>query len=238
MFIKFGKKQHLNDFRNKGEMWFNPCQYFRELDQDDGISDPDDGGLNIEAIEARIIDQKGNSTLLNNISLRNVAEPTYKTPMFCLYQTDNKKIKHDDYSNIKKEFPDYTHALIIEDEIGFLENVRFSLRSKAFCHNVFYQDVFYVEYIRFLRSGRSDVNFYIPKRRDRYYAILKYQESVNDDSDFTTFYIDDTNVYKTMYSKKLKYKNQNEYRIVLPYEQIEKGQTFFIKPFDAELIEL
>ena len=236
MFIKFGKEEHLKSLMEKGEIFFNPCIKFRNWEKDDGIKDTQDGGIKIKAMETKISNSCGVTQKVKNIALGFIIEPAKNIPVFCLFQIENIQELNEQKREIEKQFPDYSHALIIEDEEDFLENIRFSFRNKAFCHKIFYQDMFYEDFLEFLYKGKSDVLFYSPqKKKDRLYAYIKYEPI---DGSIRQLDIDDSNFYKTMYTKRTNYIAQREYRIVLPYEQIDKGKIFNIQPFNAMLVKI
>ena len=233
MFIKFGEKQHLKDLMEKGEIWFNPCIKFRTWERDEGVKDKNDGGIRTKCEKTKIFDYEGLSLYLGEVNISYIIQPAEQTPMFCLFQTE--EIFPNIINDTRREFPNYNYALIVEDEEEFLENIRYSFRNKAFCHNVFYQDEMNFDYSEFLFNGQSDVRFYEPKKKSRYYAYIE-----NKDSNGTVrrIYIDDSNFYRTMFKKGSNYKAQREYRIVLPFEQIEQGKIYKIKPFNAQLVEI
>lgn len=237
MFVKFGEKEHMLSLKENGAMWFNPCKKFREWEKEDGIKDCDDGGIRAPAETIRIVDQEGNTKVAKDISFGLTVEPAYKVPVFCLYQTSENFLSDEKIRKIRQKFPDYDSALLIEDEFAFLENVRYSFKSRAFCHTIFYQDKYEMEFVDFLEKGESDVSFYKPQKKNRYYADVKY-DPLDGKGKFCSFRIDDSNFYKTMFTKHLDYQDQNEYRIVLPYERIDGGTSFTIQPFEAKLISI
>ena len=233
MFIKFGKEQHLRSLMDRGEIWFNPSIKFRTWEKNEGVKDKNDGGIRTKCEKTKIFDYEGHSLYLGEGNISYIIQPAKQTPVFCLFQTE--EILLDIINDIKREFPSYNYALIIEDEMEFLENIRFSFRNKAFCHNVFYQDEINLDYNEFLFNGQSDVRFYEPKKKNRYYAYIE-----NKDSNGTVrhIFIDDSNFYRTMFKKGSNYKSQREYRIVLPFERIEQGKIYKIKPFKAVLVNI
>ena len=177
MFVKFGEKEHMLSLKENGAMWFNPCKKFREWEKEDGIKDCDDGGIRAPAETIRIVDQEGNTKVAKDISFGLTVEPAFKVPVFCLYQTSENFLSDEKIRKIRQKFPDYDSALLIEDEFAFLENVRYSFKSRAFCHTIFYQDRYEMEFVDFLEKGESDVSFYKPQKKNRYYADVKYDRN-------------------------------------------------------------
>ena len=235
MFIKFGTKEHLEALRTNGAMWFNPCIKFREWEKNEGIKDTQDGGIKLTAQKTHIFDNQGNISYLGTGKLGIILAPAKHTPVFCLYETEKRTDIINVIEDIRAEFPDYDYALIIDDENDFLENVRYSFKNKAFCHKIYYQNDLSIEFNEFLFDGQSDIFFYEPKKKNRYYAYTEYKPF---NGKIRRLFIDDSNFYKTMFSKNLNYIKQSEYRIVLPYMQIKEGQYFYIDPFEADLIHI
>lgn len=158
-------------------------------------------------------------------------------PIYCLKRAQNEYISQEECDKLNKDFPKHTHALIINEEEDFLENIRYSLKNKAFAHEVFYSDKFTTDYIQFLLNGDSDIMFYKSrvKRPLLYYDMeVKLFENVNT----TTIRIDESNAYKTMFHKGEFFRYQNEYRIVLPYERITNGKIYKVEPFNAKLVKI
>ena len=235
MFIKFGIKQHLENLMTNGAMWFNPCIKFREWKITEGIKDSQDGGFKLTAEYTHFFDTAGNFICSGNKRIGLIMNPAQQTPIFCLYKANDKIEIINSIADIKAEFPNYDYALIIDNEYEFLENIRFSFRNKAFCHKIFYQDELSVEFVDFLFDGTSDTLFFKPKNKVNPYAYCEYRPLNGVPRRLN---IDDSNFYKTMYSKNLNYSKQSEYRIVLPYNKIKEGKYFYIKPFKADLIQI
>lgn len=239
MFIKMGQEHHLNNLMRKGEMFFNPCKYFRELEDQQkkkGIGDGNDGGLISPIQNAYAINQNGTRLELHGGAISIIMDPAVNTPIYCLRRTDDEYITPDYREKLRDQFPAHTHALIIRNESDFLENVRYNLKSRAFAHSIFYQDALYIEFLQFLSSGTSDINFYTQKPKKGYFMELRWQKI--DSNTVERLFIDHSNYYKTMYRKSTYFSDQMEYRIVLPYEHIDAGMAFSISPFSAELISI
>lgn len=48
MFIKYGAEPHLKALKEQGNIYFNPCKFFRDLEAQQllkGIGDRNDGGI-------------------------------------------------------------------------------------------------------------------------------------------------------------------------------------------------
>lgn len=236
MLIKYGPEQWLLDLMNKGAMFFNPAQTFRDIEEKQqlkGQGDKHDSGLHSISKDISIIYQDQSINLNQEIDCSFIIERAKKTPVFCLKKATDEFITAKERSILKKQFPNHSHALIIDDESRFLENVRYSFKSRAFAHSVFYQDNFYLDFCEFLHSGCSDIKFYPTRRKNRCFAKIRFED--NDGAVIRDFVIDDSNFYKTMYRKGVDFRNQQEYRIVLPHVQINEGKLFRIKPFQARL---
>ena len=240
MFIKYSTEEYLKNLVEKGEMYFNPAKRFRELEERQklkGQGDRHDSGLHSRANAAILERPDGCFVAVRNLDNSIIMGPAQDTPVFCLKCADTEFITQEYYEEIKLQFPAYTHALIIDNERDFLENIRFSLRNRAFSHKVFYQNEYFVDFIDFMYSGCSDTRFYPIKKRGRhYYAHIRFEDTngrIERD-----FFIDDSNYFRTMFRKDLFFQRQNEYRIVLPYERSKEGKIFQIQPFRARILSI
>lgn len=240
MFIKYGAESHLRALVEQGKMYMNPCKYFRELEADQllkGIGDRNDGGIITNSGTLLLQHRNGDYYKAQDQSVAFIVEPCLCVPIFCLKRSEQAKISIAEREKLRKQFPNHTHALIIEDEHAFLKNIQSSFDENAFCHEIFYQDKFFTDYLEFLLSGQSDITFNVPAATARYYAEIYM---VPDDHNKSTvrFRIDDSNYYKTMFRKGVFFEDQYEYRIVLPYEKINSGKVFNIQPFKATLCQI
>lgn len=236
MFIKYGNKQNLKRLMENGEIYFNPCKYFRDLETTllkKGQADNNDGGISGVANNV-FADSNNINITLGKTKTSIIVDPALSTPVFCLRKSDNEYITNAYYNELKEQFPHHTHALIIKDETIFKENIRYCFRNRAFQHDIYYQDEIFKDFIMFLKSGTSDTLFYEPRRKNNYYMKITINLS-NDKNESFNIYIDDTNYYRTMFKKETFFKDQLEYRIVLPYEKITEGKSYHIEPFKAEI---
>ena len=239
MFIKYGEAHYLEQFYRLGEMFFSPCYKFRELEknQTKGIGDKHDGGIHTRDNQCLVIPQNGIPFSAYNAEISFIADCCRLTPTYCLKQTNIAYINEQEYITLLNHFPKHTHALIIENENDFLENIRYHFRNKAFTHKVFYQDDMMTDFSDFLFNGDSDIMFYKPHApKQKYYFDIV--ETDLDDKPKRSLRIDKSNAQKTMFSKGLFFKPQQEYRIVLPYLEIKEGTIYSIEPFSAQLIEI
>ena len=239
MYIKYGNEENLSNLMKKGEIYFRPAIEFRLLEEkngEKGIGDIDDSGIAAKAINAELFDGKKKYLQFNNIDTSIIVQRSKKTPVFCFSQCETFYITQKERNMLRQQFPDHTHALIIEKENEFLENVRYSFNNKAFIHRVYYQDLLCEDYVEFLYSGQSLKKFYLPHASQKYYAKLSTFDNEGKLKRIIT--IDDSNFYKTMFRKTRVLRNQNEIRIVLPYEEIEKGKVLKIQPFYARIFAI
>ena len=238
MFLKYGTKEHLEGLRS-GEMFFNPCKLFQNMEEEQinkGQGDRLDSFMAAKASEVVLFSNEFYAKR-SAIDFSVIVPKSKSTPMFCIKVADDWHISKEQYEEIKKQSEDWTHVLVIRDEDAFLENVRVSMKNRAFGHKVFYENVMCDDFVDFLKQGESDFLFYKPKASHRrYYMDIKVTRF--DGSPGGIIRIDDSNYYKTMYKKDVFFKSQNEYRIVLPYESIDKGKLYSINPFEAEILDL
>lgn len=237
MFIKYGAEGHLRALMEHGEMYMNPCKYFRDLEASQlqkGIGDCYDGGILTDEGDIILKGCDSSYYLVSKQSLAFIVERCLHIPIFCLKQSEQPMLSLADMTILREQFPTYTHALVIDDEFSFLENIQVSFAGNAFCHSIFYQDVFFEDFLEFLESGKSDVPFNTPEPTTRYYAKMTSAPN-NPNEHVYRFLIDDTNYFKTMFRKGTFFKSQKEYRIVLPYEKMDTGKIFKIQPVKAKL---
>lgn len=167
MIVKYGEEQHLLNLMTKWQIFFNLCKYFRDLEEKQlkkGIADQNDGGISASSV--KVIVETNDGTVYNNTSMDFVfiVNHCLKTPIFCMKKTISEIITARERIKLRDQFPNHTHALIIEDEDAFLENIRYNFRNKAFSHVIFYQNEFLTDITDFLINGKSNTRFYEPKK--------------------------------------------------------------------------
>lgn len=240
MLIKYGAEDHLKGLMEKGGMYFNPCEYFRKLEESQkkkGIGDGNDGGVSAAFYDIQMISPDGERHEIKDGNMSLIVEPAKRTPVFCLRRTNTKYISSEYREKLRSQFPEHTHALIIRDEKGFLENVRYNMRNQAFAHTVFYENQLSTEFYQFMQHGFSNILFYERNcSKRKYYMEIKLRYTGDDK--LRDLFINDSNFYRTMFRKDCFFEDQREFRIVLPYKQIDEGRTYQINPFFAELVKL
>lgn len=239
MFIKYGEANYLEQFYRLGEMYFSPCDKFRKLEENQvkGIGDKNDGGIHTKNNQCYVVPKNGKSFSASNVEISFIADCCRHIPTYCLKQTNTACISEQEYKVLSNQFPQHTHALIIENEDDFLENVRFHFKSKAFAHRIFYQDDMLTDFSDFLFNGDSDTQFYKPHASKHKY-FFEIVETNLDNIPVRSLRIDKSNAHKTMFRKGLFFKQQQEYRIVLPHLEIKESTIYNIAPFNAQLIQL
>ena len=221
----------------KGAMFFNPIKKFRELEEEQkkkGIGDANDGSIHATA-EKAWISQSNKMAVLNNANISVITDPALKIPAYCLRKTETEYISAIYREKLREQFPEHTHALIIEDEEEFLEQVRYRFRNKAFAHDIFYQDDFLLDFWNFLKCGQSDIMFYKPNAKKRYYSEMLFEHNSG-----TREYlrIDDSNFYRTAFRKDIFFSDQKEFRIVLPHEKIIAGKIYEVGAIRSTLVKI
>ena len=238
MLVKYRKEEHLIALRDKGEMFFSPCKKFRGIEEEQkqkGMGDINDGGTHFPAEKVCMTSSDGSRTVLNNANISLIMKPALNTPTFCLREAETEFVSASYREKLRNQFPEHTHALIIDDEEEFLEQVRYHFRSKAFAHNIFYQDNFLYDFWEFLKFGQSIIRFYPPTANQKYYSEMMY---VRNSGEKEYLRIDDSNFYRTMFRKDLFFIDQQEMRIVLPYEKIDNGKPYYIGAIKANIVKI
>ena len=237
MLIKFGQEQHMVDLRDKGAMFFNPIKKFRELEEEQkkkGIGDANDGSIHATA-EKVWISQSNKMAVLNNANISVITDPALKIPAYCLRKTETEYISAIYREKLREQFPEHTHALIIEDEEEFIEQVRYRFRNKAFAHDIFYQDDFLLDFWDFLKFGQSNIRFYRPKTKGRNYfeMLIEHNSGARE-----YLRIDGSNFYRTAFRKDIFFSDQKEFRIVLPHEKIIAGKIYEVGAIRSTLVKI
>ena len=80
------------------------------------------------------------------------------------------------------------------------------------------------------------MNFYQPKPKEKEYFGTMTLKPI--DGKEEQFRIDNSNYYRTMFRKATFFSDQQEFRIVLPYERIDNGQNYQIGPIQSELVNI
>lgn len=226
MFLKFGKREHIESLK-KGYMWFSPCIKFRKWENNDGIGDKNDGGLffNINNLESNYN--------IKNVSV--IVDRASYIPIFCMKRDSTYAITAQQLQTIKHDFPNYDSVLIIEDEQGFLKQIEDCFNKKAFAHNVIYQGMSEFmndisEFINFIFDGQSEIEFVSPNKNNEVFMEISLS-LINQKC--KTLKINNSNYYRTVYIKGQRYRNESEYRIVLPWEQIKDSKAYYVGPIDG-----
>ena len=153
--------------------------------------------------------------VLNNVNSWVRTDPSLKIPAYCLCKTETEYISASYREKFREQFPEHTHALIIEDEEEFLEQVRYRFRNKAFAHDIFYQDDFLLDFWNFLKCGQSDIMFYKPNAKKRYYSEMLFEHN---SGTWEYFRIDDSNFYRNAFRTDILFSDHKELRSVYLHE--------------------
>lgn len=233
--LKFGKKEHIEEFVN-GSLFCSNAETFWKIEKDKKIKGQGDileGGSRIYA--QRVVMQEPSSGRVadfnSNVDILVHYEPVKNIPVFCLfvvYDSDCCKDHKGNYSIrlsdetkdiIREHFPDADTVAIIACPKQFIEDVDTSIG----CHiengpvNYFNIDkgvdigdgkvAMDMEYMKYLTQD-------VPPVKEK--GQIKYVFSVD-------------YVYRALFCKDIFFKQEQEYRIVLPNESISKGKHYPVK---------
>lgn len=131
-FLKFGKKEHLNNFRNKGQLNFRNLENFREMPEDNGIGDKLEGTKFYTPISAGSILHFGTGE--TKVALK-IINPTYihskekfKGKILCLYYGDedylqSKADSKESFLDFENSFKENNHCLFIHNPVEFINKL-------------------------------------------------------------------------------------------------------------------
>lgn len=150
-FIKFGKLEHLENFRNRGQLYFNTMDNFRSMPEENLIGDPFEGITNIKQFgEGELTikhEGKDLKLLVNNM----FEYPTTQINgnIFCLYGADEKHleqflIKNEGNLPLTNVCKDYEHMLFINNPKGFMEKLTNRLELTGYKYR--YGPVKYIDF--------------------------------------------------------------------------------------------
>lgn len=200
-FLKFGKKEYMEKYIEKGELRFAPAYEFSRMEvHDDKIADKYEGALfypiyDFYAAPLMSTDHKGNDVYGVPFKVADKAKMSWTTPRIqsipfhCLYCYDKpitgEVIKLDNYEQIICDFPDYDTVVFIYRPDMFLEKVK--------------------------------------EVSSIYANYIKYVDCTMSESEVETF-------LHCLYYKRKIFGEQKEFRICLPELSIEEPKIYNIGP--------
>lgn len=234
--LKFGEKSHLDEFV-KGTLYCSNAKTFWGIEDKlkiKGQGDVLEAGSRLFAQHITMRDYGSNETVAintpSNVLVHN--EPAEHIPIFCLFTVyDNDceldmdghytiRLSKDKQETIKEHFPRADSVAIITEPKRFLKDVISSIGFEVKHEEVHYfhidkgleikgsdQRAIDMEYMKYLTQ---DVPPIVENRKKTYVFRADY-------------------AYRALFCKDVFFKDEQEYRIVLPNEMITEGTRYPIK---------
>lgn len=234
-FLKFGQREHLKSFISGNLYCSNPVSIWN-IENKFKIKGQGD---NLEAsskifAQSVMVENGDRKETYENVDTFFRYEPAKLIPMFCLFTvfekdcimdkngTDSINLSKEIKLTIKEHFPKADSVVIIHNPEQFLQDIETTIGYDMKHELIHYFNIgkgyepsmHYpadAEYIKYLTQDTSP----------QYYpAAVKYS-------------FDKENVYRVLFCKDVFFKNEQEYRIILPNEKIDKGTLYPVK-FSSE----
>ncbi|WP_294777202.1 hypothetical protein [uncultured Eubacterium sp.] len=232
--LKFGEKEHMEGL-TRGEMYFSNALNFRQIEEKElikGQGDKLEGGSLIQAQDVTMIDNESNDIVFSGFrgSFHVHYEPANLFPVYCLFACYKKDCTlYDDGTlefhfseeikdNIKQHFPKADSVAIIKNPDEFIANVKATIGTKSVSGLVNYFNLYGLDsaegkandlqYIKYLTQD-------IPPQKVEGGLKCSFSEKY---------------VYRSLLCKDVFFKNEQEYRFILPNDKISKGTIYSIKP--------
>ena len=231
--LKFGEKKYMEAFA-RGEMYFSNALGFRQIEEKEfikGQGDKLEGSSLIQAQNMTMIEKDSNNVVLSGIggSVLVHYESANLLPVYCLfacYEDDctlsadgnivfhfSEKIKN----CIRSHFPKANSVAIIKKPNEFVDNVKETIGTECVADYVNYFNLYGLD----TEKGRAiDLEYFKYMTQDvppqkvengmRYVFCADY-------------------VYRSLLCKDVYFRDEHEYRFILPNETINKGKVYPVK---------
>ena len=230
--LKFGEREHLEGLANH-TLYFNNALYFRGVEKNmkiKGQGDKLEASMKLLSAKATMVDDNGRTVFKNvTADFHILIQPVEKTPVFCLFAVFDKDCICNEHGKwfihlpshaketIREHFPKANAVAIIKDPSAFITEIAGSIGTNCMSDLVHYFDIDdgvlneatnmrYVsaDYIKYLVQDVEPVK--VEGRRE-YSVEVKH-------------------VFRTLFCKDTFYKDEQEYRIILPDHTIEQGTPY------------
>lgn len=231
--LKFGEKEHMEGLA-RGEMYFSNALNFRQKEEKElikGQGDKLEGGSSIQAQDVTMIDNESKDIVCSGFRGDFFVhyEPANLLPVYCLFACYEKDCTlHDDGTlefhfseeikeNIREHFPKANSVAIIKNPDEFIANVKATIGTESVSGLVNYFNLYGFDSAK---GKANDLQYFkyltqdIPPQKVE--GGLKYT--------FSAKY-----VYRSLLCKDVFFKNEQEYRFILPNDKISKGTIYSIK---------
>lgn len=231
--LKFGEKQYLDSFAN-GNLYFSNAETFQNIEnkqQNKGQGDILEAGTRIFAQNVVIESPNSNIALYIDCDINFLCyyKSVKKTPIFCLFAVfEDDCCFNDNGQNIinlsikkqrmiKEHFPKANAVAIISNPSLFLKDVENSIGEKVLHEKV--------HYFKIDKGYEGNANQKVHMDND-YMKYLAQDTSIKNKNGNKTFTLDEKYAYRALFCKDEYFKEQQEYRIILPNIKIEKSTIY------------
>lgn len=233
--LKFGQREHLEQLKN-GNLFFSNAQILREIEENlkiKGQGDRLEGSSKIFSNNMKMVNNKTGKIVAENIKANIVLhfEPANKIPVFCLYAVDTSECEKTDYDKwtirfsentkitINEHFPNANAVAIISNPKAFVQDVRKSINSDIKADLVKYFNI----------ADGYDMNSTEQRAIDHdYMKYLMQDVPPIVEGNKTTYSFNVKYVYRSLFCKDKFFSDEQEFRIVLPEFEIDKGTLFHV----------
>lgn len=238
--LKFGEREHIESF-SKGNLYFGNAKLYREIEDNLKIKGQGDGleaSTKVYSNNMRVHDYETHelAAVFQDMDVRVVfrypdADPI---PVFCLFAVTNDNCKIDENGEykialsektkaaIRNHFPKADSVAIIKAPDQFLTDVENTIGVDVRHELVNYFNI--DEGYRIDKSGKQITAM------DHEYSMYLMQDTpptINEEGrkvySFSSEY-----VFRVLFCKDVFFREESEYRIILPKEKIEEGKIYHV----------
>lgn len=250
-FIKFGENNHLNRSYVYKMFYFGSAKQYIDIEEKEEIKGQGDNGeatLKLNGSYRTIIKNSNRIFSTNNEVNANIGIkiasllPTYciseiDTDTHCYKTSKGYKIKPEFISLIKKHFPKADSALIIKDRNEFIQAFENSFPLVKY-DNIKYLDILpqgiTTDMVECFADEVSEFVFYNKAKNN----IACFTEKLNDGT-IKYYIINKGNAYKILFIKSSFFKEECEFRFVLPNRALYKpGREYLVRGLNQKNMEL
>lgn len=239
--LKFGKKEYLEKFVD-GKLYFGNAKLYRGIEEDlkiKGQGDKLEASTKVFSDNMRLFDYETNELAaeLKGINIQTVfrfpdADPM---PIFCLFAVYAKDCIIDDNGDyrihlsektkemIKQHFPKADSVAIIKNPQLFITDVKNTIGCKVEQDIVHYFNIDQGYTVNLTGKTANDQDYHMYLTQDTSPVMVKEGKQYSFEAKY---------LFRILFCKDVFFKDEQEYRIVLPNERIDTG-----KEYDVQLTE-
>lgn len=229
-FLKFGGKEHMKELA-RGKMFFSNALKFRQIEEKlliKGQGDKLEGGSIIYSPNMTIVDNGTQEIIMEGVKGNMLVhyEPANLLPVYCLFACYEKDctlcvdgqlefhFSEETKRIIREHFPKADSVAIIKNPKLFVSNVKSSLKTECVSAEVNYFNLFGIDSDE---EKANDLQYFkyltqdIPPQKVE--GGVKYTFSAN-------------YVYRSLLCKDIFFKEEQEYRFILPKDRISLGTIY------------